>query len=213
MSTVREILNVANPNNLPSALQTAKVGDALTLVNAFARGAIVANVFALPNARKAIKILSIVALSGGVTGYLILDAGDAVPAAGHASITSSGDIQVAAADAITAVEVTYVVCEGELITETIPAAASVGTFLAAKAARLLISAQIVTGVTPGTQEVIDVRTTAAPAAGHAALNALGTGVVFNAANVVAGTVLVTYIAAPGVGAAGPALDTRLETTF
>lgn len=214
MSTLHDSLNTANPTSLPSGAQVAKLGDALAITPAFARGATSSGntLLVLPTNAKAIRILSAFAIAGGVTGYLVPDEGEAAPATGHCSVSPSGDILLRGADAITSIEVTYMPCEGAIVTETINVAASVGTLLSGKAARKLLSATVVTGVIAGAVGTIDARSAAAPAAGHCSLSLNGLTVNFNAAQVVNGTVSVTYIATPGIGAADPSLASRLAST-
>lgn len=211
MGTLRDSLNTSNPSLVADAERKVRLGDALAKVPAFVRAPVVANKLVLPSTAKAIRVIACFVTAGGVNGYFVPDAGDATPATGHVIANQTGDIEFLAADLVTEAEVEYEVCEGEVVTETILVAASVGTLNNEKAARQLLSARIVAGVLVGATPAVDVRGTAAPAAGECALSLLGKTIVFNAAEVIAGQAEVTYIATPGVGTAQAALQARLLT--
>jgi len=165
------------------------------------------NVLVLPVGAKAAILVSAYATAGTVTGNFTPVLGGA-PATTQASINAAGDIIFQATDAVTAAEVTYTTHEGQTFTEVIPVAGSTGTPLANKSAVFLISAEVTVGVatgavTPDFRGVV-------PATGEAAIGDLGTDIEFNAAQVIAGSALVTYIAAPGVGVALDSIGDRLD---
>lgn len=208
------VLNESNPNKLADAGRLVRLGTALSLIARKAVVTVVAGtgIGALPTNAKAATILRCFVRAGGVSGYFTPIAGEAPPATTQVAISPGGDLLFLAADAVTSAEVIYLAEEGEVITERMTVAASAGLFAQGRRAARVLSATVVAGVTPGVVLVPDDRTTAA-GAGEVCLTLLGTGVVFNAGNVVAGTVDVTYIAQPGFGTAlaiGAELDTAVD---
>lgn len=219
-STVKAELDKANPNILPSAAQAALLGTGLgaCVARTFSGtvGTVTANILTLPVGAKARQILRCFVCTTGAAGAgdKVVVAAEATPIAGQCSVTQSGDVEFAAADAALDVEVTYIPVEGELVTETIPVTAGgAGTFLQGKRATMLMTATLnAPGAAPGAK-IIDDRGTAS-AAGHAALTVAGTGCVFNAADCTAAcTADVTYYAVPGVGVAEDSFGERLEAAF
>lgn len=194
--TIKDVLNESNPNKLPSGAQIAQLGSALALEPIFIDSAVSANAIALPNASKAKLGLAAFASAGGATGPLAFVAGGA-PVAGEFSVSAAGDLVFAAADAVTRAEVSYLPFEGEIITETVNVAASAAALPSGRKTSLLIAASVVTGIATGAKSVM--ARGSAPAAGEAAINAAGSSIVFNAADVVAGSALLTYVITPGSG--------------
>jgi hypothetical protein len=203
--TIKDVLDEANPNKLPSGAQIAKLGSALSLEPAFIDAGVTANAIALPSAAKAALGLAAFASAGGATGPLAYVAGGA-PVAGEFSVSASGDIVFAAADAVTRAEVLYLPIEGEVITESVFVAASSAALPSGRKAVLLLSASVVSGIIPGAKTVV--ARGGAPAAGEAAINAAGTAIAFNAADVVAGSCELTYVVTPGSGGTS-SLNSRL----
>lgn len=192
------VLDEANPNKNPSALQTVRNGRALRTVTAFREGAVATNVFTLPEDAKAAEIVRAFKRVAGTTGYSVVVAPEtAAPAATQVTVAPNGDILFAAADAVTQAEILYQPMEGEIFEDTVSVAASLALFAQSRRGLLLISATIVTGVIPGAKTVVARGT--ASAAGQAAISIVGTGVLFNAADVVTGVARLRYIAVPGVG--------------
>jgi len=192
--TLRSVLNEANPNKTSSAMQSLPAGEAFNagLTSAVTYPAVAGVVN--PLTPMAI-ILTAWNATGGVPLTVITTG--AVAGAGQASIMPNGTVTVD--PACLSVELTYKASEGVIVTETIQIAASVGTFLAGKRAKIVTAATVVTGVAPGPKGVT-VRAVA-PAATKVALNGAGTGILCNAADVVAGTVTVSYVAWPTVSVA------------
>lgn len=197
---LRDVLNESNPNKLPTAAQSLPLGNALALATMFAAGPVVADTLVLPETEKAGQITRAFARAGGSTGYKTVVAPESTPAAGQCAITPSGDVLFAAADAVTDAEVIYAPVEGAVFEDVVDAAASAATFSQGRRALALLEAEVIAGVIPGAKA--PAARGSVPAAGTAALSAAGTGVAFNAADVVAGSVRLRYIAVPGVGA-GP----------
>lgn len=193
-------LDEANPNALPSAAQQTKMGKAFRLNSAhIAEGAVAANVLALPENARAAGLLSVYSRVGGVTGYFGFAERESTPGAGNAAVDPEGNVEFAAADAVTEAEVVYMPAEGDVIEEQITVPASgIGAFLQGREGVILLTAELLTGAAPGVK-TIDTRG-AAPGAGEAALSDVGQPI-FLAADVGAGggTATVRYIARPGVG--------------
>jgi len=207
--SLRTALNESNPNRLPSAGQVAKLGDALALSSAFVAGAVSSDALALPSNAKALSVLGAFATAGGATGWLLPVAPGAAPIAGECGVSPSGDILFAAADAVTAAEVTYLVAEGEVFTETLEVVASAAALPQSKQAVVLISAEITSGLSLGAKTSI--ARASAPAAGEAAISLDGASIAFAAADVLAGQAIVTYVAQPGAGSTLPSLAARLAS--
>lgn len=211
---LKDVGNEGSQGKLGAFAKDSCQGSAMALVTrTVGQGVVASDVLVLPNTAKAIAILEAYAVAGtSGTGQLAVVARGATLITGQCNITPTGDIAFFTTDAITLAEVTYVTVEGALITEIITVAASVGPLLANKAAKLLIAAEVLTGVVPGAV-VVDYRGVT-PATTEVAIDDEGTGIVFNAAQVIAGTATVTYIATPAVGTAknsiGNLLDAEVE---
>lgn len=204
-----DILNESNPQKVADADRIAQMGNALGLIPRRVRGTVTSHILTL--SVKAAVVLAAIATAGGATGNLTPIRTGAAPAAGQVTVSPTGDIQFAAADAVTSAEVVYLSAEsGGVFTETVDVAASVGTLLQSRRGSVLLSATIDVGISTG-PVTVDFRGVA-PAAGEASLNLLGTGVSFNAADVVTGRATITYIAQPDVGGAGTSLGTRLASS-
>lgn len=196
--TLRAALDESNPNKLPTAAQSLPLGRGLSLLCLFAADAVASNVLVLPEEQKAGQVLRAYARVGGSTGYkTVVAAETAAPAAGQVAITPSGDIRFAAADAVTEAEVIYAPMEGEIFEDSVEVAASAATLSQSRRALQILSVTVDVGLIPGAKAIA--ARGSAPAAGSAALSAAGTGLAFNAADVVAGRATVRYIAVPGVG--------------
>lgn len=206
--SIKDVLNESNPNKLPSGAQVAQLGNALGLAPRFAAGAVAASILALASDAKASLGLTAFATAAGSTGAKTFVIGGA-PVAGEFSIDPKGDIIFAAADAVTAAEVTYLSVEGELFTDELAVAASSAALSSGRGALVLISTEVISGIIPGTKTIA--ARASAPAAGSAAVSLLGTAISFNAADVVTGTCRVTYVVKPGTGGTS-SLATRLAGT-
>lgn len=213
-STVKAELDRANPVNLADLARLAELGKGLALIPRTFNGTVTANVLTLPTAGKAKQILRCWVTAGGSAGNKAVAAAESTPGAGSCAVDEDGNVVFAAADAVTAAEVTYVPVEGTLITETIPVTAGgVGTLVASKRGSLLVSATLNAPAVAAGAKIIDARGTAS-AAGHASLTTAGTGITFNNAD--AGSVTtatVSYYAVPGVGTEPEAFGDRLENSF
>lgn len=192
--SLKAILNEANPNKLPTAAQVLKLGTVLSGSPQFRKLTVTSHVAALPETAKAAQLLRVFATAGTSAGAKTVVEG--APAAGQVAISPTGDVIFNATDAVTAAEVLYVAEEGPVVEEVVAVAANVGTLLQSKAARVLLSAVALAGSSVGAKTV-DYRAAAA-AAGEAAINAAGTGIVFAGADAVT-SARVRYIATPGIG--------------
>ena len=197
--TLQAVLNEANPNKLDPAFQKVVVGDALALIPRIFSGAVTSDTLVLPTNAKAIAILSAYATAAGTPGYRTPVAQLTALAATTCKVSPTGDILFSAGTAVTAAEVVYMSAEGQVITETVDVVASVGTLNFNRSATTLLSANVLVGATLGPIPTIVLRGTAAPSATECALSDVGNTIAFNAADVVTGSVSVSYIAFPGSG--------------
>jgi hypothetical protein len=215
--TVGTELDVANPNNLPDLVQLAELGKGAALIARTERvTTIAANIATLTFPAQ--TVLRCIATAAGTPGYKLPVVNDSTPGAGQCAVNMLGNIEFAAADAVTSCLVTYVPVEGELITETITVTAGgVGTFLNSKECNQIVSATLVApAVTPGAKVVVDYGTlVGALAAGQCAVQFAGTTIQFVAAEAgVACTATVVYYASPGVGTgSGTPFGERLEAAY
>lgn len=197
--TLRRILNEGNPNKQGDAAKLLQMGEAMALVPRTFRGAVVANVLVLPETAKCAAVLQAFASAGTAEGQKVPDVAGVVPAAGEAAPNAAGDIVFNGTDAVTEAEVVYLAFEGAIVEDllVVDTGTDIATFLAGRAAAVIISAEALTGTVAGAK-------TPAPRGGAAAttLCALtddGLGVLFNAGTDAVLTARVRYIAQPGVG--------------
>ena len=99
---------------------------------------------------------------------------------------------------------TYLAREGYVFEDLVAVATNVGLFLQGRESAQLLEVEALVGTSIGVKSlsVATAARGATPAAGAAALNLLGTGVVFAAADAVT-KCRVRYIAQPGVGVSVP----------
>lgn len=194
---LKAALNEANPNKIAAVLNAVRSGAAFGAIPQFFRGTVTADVLALPEELRAAAVLQGFRVAGGATGQIIPEVQGTTPAAGEAAPNPVGNVVFAAADVVTEAEVMYLPFQGEIFEDFVVVAASSATLLGSRRGAVLLSAEVVTGVIPGAKTV-DFRG-AAIAAGEVGLALSGLTVTFNAADVVAGTARVRYVAQPGVG--------------
>lgn len=195
---LRDALNEANPNKIPTALQVVRVGDFIGGGTRYVRGTVASNTLTLPAGAKAMLLQGGFNIAGtGGVGVIDVVAEDATLASGQAQVSPAGDIAFFAADAITEAEVYYTALEAEPITVdiTVVAATGVGA-LTPRAGLRLVAAEALTGTVTGVATVIARAGT--PASGQAALSANGENVQFLIADAVTSARL-TYIPQPGFG--------------
>lgn len=207
---LRAALNESNPNKLPSAGQAVLLGDALALSTATLASAVASDTIVLPDTAKAMQVISCFVTAGGATGFFAPALLGVAPAAGEVGVSPAGDVVFNAADAVTAAEVTYLAIEGEVFSETLPVAGSLALIPQSKTARALLACDLTVGIAPGVKTVV--LRGSAPAAGEAAISADGIQIDFNAADVVAGSCVVTYVAFPGSGESTDSLSARLASS-
>jgi hypothetical protein len=189
--TARAVLNESNPNKVDAALMLLPGGEAFALIPARRTLVAVAGQTTLPNDQKAAAVLAAFS-TGASPGWKTPVPAGAVPGAGEVGIDAKGDILFGDATVVAA-EVVYVMDEGAVTTFTeLTAVAGVVTFPSGLVPHTILSATVVTGVTPGAKTVV-ARGTAAPGAGEAALRANGLTAILNAADVVAGTVTIVAL--------------------
>lgn len=201
-----------NLNTLSDATRAARLGSTLSQVSKFADEVVASDVLVLPAGAKATQVISAFASASGnsAEGPKLPVLQGTTPAAGAVAVTVLGDIEFNGTDDITQAEVYYLTTEGPVVSELVTVAASAGLFAARKGLEVL-SAVVQTGVTPGLNLTLEGRG-ATPGVGEVVLNNAGTGLVFNAANVVAGSVLVSYKATPGSTGVLPSLGASLDGT-
>lgn len=208
MTTLQAVLNRANPNTDASAAQLVRLGDALAAAARTRRLTVDANVATLPNEAKAAQVLYAFAAAGTATGVLTPVDAFTTPAAGQIAVDANGNLEMAAADAITLLDVTYISVEGQVFTETVEVVANSGTLLSSKASAQLLAVNRDVGTATGPATIA--ARGSAPGAGSAALADDGLSVAFNAADAVT-RATITYIAIPGVGDAATSVDANLRS--
>lgn len=194
---LRDVLNESNPNKISDAAKAILIGNALAVLPRTIRGVVTANVLVLPEKAKAARVLSCFVAAGGVTGRFTPAAIDDTPATTECGINAAGNVVFLAGDAVTEAEIVYVPMEGLIIEELCTVAANVGTFAQSRRAQQLLSVTATVGGSVGVKALTALRG-ATPGAGVAAINLLGTGVVFAAADAVT-QCTVRYLSQPGVG--------------
>lgn len=200
---LRDALNEANPNKIASALQQLQCGSAFGVAPMFVKGAVTSNVLVLPdNAKAAFGLVALATAAGSVAGVKTFTTG--VVATTEFAINGAGNIVFFGTDAVTAAEVYYIPAQGEVFEETVVVDSSTGTFTASRGAVVLLEAEVVDGLIPGSK-TISARS-ATPGAGAVALSLVGTTVAFNAADVVSGTARLKYVVTPGTGSTTSLLD-------
>lgn len=198
--SLADVINEGNLNKVGNALASGRVGTILKGGRQYFRGAVSAGILTLPV--PAAVILRAIATAGTTLGPKtpVIPAAGAtgVPATTQVTISPTGNASFnVATDALTAAEVEFIAEEGEVFSEVLAVASNAAVPLASKNVIRLLSATSLAGTLTGAL-VVDQRGTA-PATGHAAAKADGTGFAFNSADAVT-SVSVTYIATPGVGA-------------
>lgn len=191
---LQDVLNEANPNKLPTALQIAKIGNVVDLAPKFFKGAVASNVMVLPSDAKAVAILSALRTAGTVVGYATPIATNGTLATNQVKVNATGNIEFFGTDAVTAAEVTYVTVEGDVVTDTIPVVAGTGIGTLDTDAVLLLSATVVAGTSLGAKTVL-ARAESAPAAGNVNQGLTANQVRFAVADAVT-SATVTYVAKP-----------------
>lgn len=190
---LRDALNEANPNKIASALQELQCGSAFGAVPVWFNGSVTSDVMSLPV--KAAFGLIAYATAGGLTGVKTYTTGAVGP--GTFILNGQGNAVFFNADGVTAAEIFYVPVQGEVYEETVPVTSSSASFTGSRASVLLLSAEVVDGLSPGSK-VISLRGAAATA-GAAALSVAGTSVVFSATDVVNGLARLRYVVTPNTG--------------
>lgn len=190
------VLNEANPNKLPNALQQAQLGNIADLTAKFAKGAVVSNVLVLPEEARAAGILTALATAGTTPGFKTPVLHSATVATLQCKVDAVGNIAFFATDAITAAEVVYFAAEGDVVQDDIIVTPGTGIGTLDGDAVILLSATVLTGTALGAKTVLT-RAESAPAAGNVNLGLTANQVRFAVADAVA-TARVRYVAKPAV---------------
>ena len=212
MRTLREILNEAQPGKLPDANRQLRMGEAMAVGARTVRGAVVGDVLVLPETAKAMAILGVYAVAGTVTGRFTAAAPDSTPATTQAAVDPAGNIEFAAADAVTIAEVVYIAHEGGIYEDLIDVDAGgteQGSLQGLRGAAMIISVEATAGTATGAKTVAGRGTT--PGAGAAAIADDPTLIEFAAADAVT-QARVRYIAQPGIGDAPQAVGLELDAS-
>jgi len=186
--TLRDALNDANPNHVGDGLMALPAGEAFTLLPRTEVLTATAGV-ALPSV-PALLVLSAFDRTNGA--YLTQAAPEVAAGAGQVSVLADGSISVD--PACLSAEVVYVADEGTRVTEVLQVVASAATFLAGKTSAKVLSAVVLAGIALGPKGTSIRANTPAP--GFVALTTNGDGIILAAADVVTGSVSVTYMARP-----------------
>jgi hypothetical protein len=214
--SLKKVLDEANPNKVPSALQEYQAGKAFELIPRYVRGTVSSDVLELPEEARAAQVLAAHAIAGSATGYVTPQTPEAgAGSAGQCAVTPDGNVIFNSTDAVTDAEVWYVPREGEIFEETVDVTAGgAATLLQSRQAVLLLEAELLDGSSPGSKTIV--ARGSSPSAGEAALDTDGLGVSFASADVGSSSqrVRVKYYAQPGTtgapDAAGARLDSQVE---
>lgn len=204
--SLRTILNESNANKADTALKLARAGDFLARVPRTLIAAVVGHKVVLPDNAKCEQVLSAFVTAGTVTGRF--NPTYVTPATTKdVAPNGAGDIVFLAADAVTAVELTYLAFEGEIVEETGPVAAGVFTPSGSRKAMCVLSATGLAGSVIGAKT--PVLRAAAPATTQVAVSLTG-NIAFNSGTDALTSATVKYVATPGVGVSQPALGVNLD---
>lgn len=197
--TLKTVLNEANPNRLPSALQAAMVGTALATIARTIRVPVSGNIAVLPDDARARALLNVYVSAGTVSGQFGTLAPNATPTTTNAAINAVGNVAFFGTDAVTEAEITYIPVEGEIVEDTLTVASNVGLLHGGRKALVILNAENTTGGGSSALTVL-ARGSANPAAGNTRIDLTGASLRFEA-SVTSATV--RYVAEPlvSVGAA------------
>lgn len=162
--TLHTVLNEANPNKIPSALQDADIGNVMGRVRV-AKVTVASNVATLPDNARALAVLGGVRTAGTATGPLTGVTEGVTLAAGQARPRPDGNLEFFGTDAVTAAEVTYLAHEGEVVERSLTNVPATGHVLGGQGAQILVGATI-----GGSAATILARGGTTPSAGEARLS-------------------------------------------
>jgi hypothetical protein len=199
--SLRNILNEGNPNKVPAANQSARMGTAISLSTRFVRGvvgSVTAHVLELPETGRAAQILKAHAVAGTQTGIKTPVPGNS-PSAGQVGLTPDGKAIFQATDAVTEAEITYIPHEGSVVEETIvvTSGSGEGVPLSDRKAIVLLEAEATVAGAVGAKNTGVAARGATASAGEATLTHEG-HISFSPADTVTQG-LVKYVATPGEG--------------
>lgn len=202
--TLKTVLNEANPNRLPSALQAVPVGNALATITRTVRVAVSGNVAVLPEEARARALLNVYVSAGTVSGQFGVLVPNATPTTTNAAINAVGNVAFFATDAVTEAEITYVPVEGDIVEDTLVVASNVGVLHSGRNALVILEAFNTTSGSPVALTVL-ARASSNPAAGNTKIDLTGDSLRFEA-SVTSATV--RYVASPIVSV-GDAIDAEV----
>lgn len=201
---LKTVLNEANPNRLPSALQVAMVGTALGIIARTVRVPVSGNVAVLPENARAQALLNVFVSAGTVNGQFGTLAPNATPTTTNAAINAQGNVAFFGTDAVTEAEITYIPVEGEIVEDVLTVASNVGLLHGSRKALVILEAF---DTSSGSSALtVLARGSANPAAGNTRIDTTGASLRFEAA-VTSATV--RYVAEPLVSV-GAALESSVD---
>lgn len=203
--SLKTVLDEANPNRLPSALQLLPIGIALGIIARSVRVPVVSNVAVLPESARGRALLNVFVSAGTVNGQFGVLAPNATPTTTNAALNAVGNVAFFATNAVTEAEITYIPIEGEIVEETLTVASNVGLLQSGRKALLLLSANNTSGGGSSPLTVL-ARGSSNPAAGNTRVDTAGASMRFEAA-VTSATV--RYVAEP-LQSVGKALDSSVD---
>jgi len=149
MTTLREVLDRADPNVHPDAEREARptrMARVRSVRGNTADGTLASDTIALAEADRALFASSAYVAAGASTGVFAPSAVGVAPAAGQVGVSPTGELVFNAADAVTDAEVTYTTIDADdpVDLQNLPVVAGVLTLPSSLRAALILSAQDVT---------------------------------------------------------------------
>lgn len=194
-NSLKNQLNLADPNTLPDMFRALGLGDVLRALPTTLRkkapalnAGVLATLHAVGVAEDgaAHSLFRAYARAGGVTGELTVVAPNTTPASGQIAVAPNGDIVVLAADAITDLDVVYLPEKYDTIELTLPVASNsmaLPAWVTARGVAILLEAVATKGTSTG-EKIVLAPSAGAAAAGQARLVVAKSSVTFNATDAV-----------------------------
>ncbi len=181
MRSNQQVLEEANPSKIDGSFNNIGLGSAFGNIARHTRGTVATNVLTLPDAAKAVALITVFATVGTSAGAKTPVSG--APSAGEVSISADGNVVFNATDAVTAAEVVYLSAEGAVVEAQVPVADDGSTQLPnSRSAIVLISASLDDDADSAGPKTVVARAASAASAGEAKLNLAGQ-FVFNTTDV------------------------------
>jgi hypothetical protein len=209
--TLQTVLDEANPNKLPAAIQTAKGGAAFRGLLRRIVAQSVSGTVVLPDGEKAVGIVSCFLRSGANAGFKEPVNEGATLAANQCKVTPTGNVIIHTAGSDPEVELAYYSHEQAPITADVAVVPGTGVAALPQGyeAFALLSATATAGTVVGAATVI--ARGGAPTTGQAALANTGAAVQFLIADAVTRATLV-FLPVPGTGSAPASVASKMGDT-